>query len=283
MSLLGSAPVAFQVEVRPADEHAASAEKHEAVLRLHGVTLTYLGADGEPVHAVGGIDLDVRNNEFLVVLGLSGCGKSTLLKLMVGLLRPTEGRVFHRGREVLDTLRDVGMVYQNPLLLPWRNVLDNVLLPVQILGWSRKEYEPKARSILESVGLGGFADKMPRQLSGGMQQRVGLCRALITDPTLLLIDEPFAALDALTRDEMARELARLWEQRKKTVVFVTTASPRPSCSPTALSSCRRGRAGSRARSRSTCLARAPTAASSAPRTRTTSSRSATRSLGSGGT
>jgi NitT/TauT family transport system ATP-binding protein len=122
---------------------------------------------------------------------------------------------------VVDTLQEVGMVYQDPLLLPWRSVLDNILLPVEILRWDRKTYLPIAEEIIETVGLTGFADKTPRQLSGGMQQRVALCRALITDPSLLLMDEPFAALDALTRDEMARELARLWEQRRKTVVFVT--------------------------------------------------------------
>ncbi|MDP3766744.1 MAG: ABC transporter ATP-binding protein, partial [Dehalococcoidia bacterium] len=215
----------LHVDAHLADAHGASAEAREAVLRLQGVALTYVDADAEPVQALTGIDLDVRDNEFLVVLGPSGCGKSTLLKLMVGLLRPSEGRVLHRGREVDDTLQDVGMVYQNPLLLPWRSVLDNVLLPVEILKWNRKEYEPKARKILDTVGLGGFVGKMPRQLSGGMQQRVGLCRALITDPTLLLMDEPFGALDALTRDEMARELAHLWEQRKKTVVFVTHSIP----------------------------------------------------------
>jgi NitT/TauT family transport system ATP-binding protein len=122
---------------------------------------------------------------------------------------------------IVETLQEVGMVYQDPLLLPWRTVLDNILLPVEILRWDRKTYLPIAEEIIETVGLTGVADKTPQQLSGGMQQRVALCRALITDPSLLLMDEPFAALDALTRDEMARELARLWEQRRKTVVFVT--------------------------------------------------------------
>jgi NitT/TauT family transport system ATP-binding protein len=204
---------------------ALRADGCEAVLQLHSVALTYEDAKGEPVLALKGVEVDVRDNEFLVVLGPSGCGKSTLLKVMVGLLRPSEGRVLHRGAEVRDTLQDVGMVYQNPLLLPWRSVLDNVLLPVEILRWDRRQYEPIARKILDTVGLTGFVDKMPRQLSGGMQQRVGICRALITDPSLLLMDEPFAALDALTRDEMARELAHLWERRKKTVVFVTHSIP----------------------------------------------------------
>jgi len=196
-----------------------------AVFDLQDVALAYEDAKGETLLALKGIDVTVRDNEFLVLLGPSGCGKSTLLKVMVGLLRPSAGRVLHRGAEVRDTIQDVGMVYQNPLLLPWRSVLDNVLLPVEILKWDRKKYEPIARNILDTVGLSGFTGKMPRQLSGGMQQRVGICRALITDPSLLLMDEPFAALDALTRDEMARELARLWEQRRKTVVFVTHSIP----------------------------------------------------------
>ena len=200
-------------------------DAREAVLQLQNVALTYEDAKGEPVLALNGVDVDVRDNEFLVVLGPSGCGKSTLLKVMVGLLRPSAGRVLYRGAEVRDTLQDVGMVYQNPLLLPWRSVLHNVLLPVEILRWDRRRYEPIARRILDTVGLAGFVDKMPRQLSGGMQQRVGICRALITDPSLLLMDEPFAALDAFTRDQMARELAQLWERRKKTVVFVTHSIP----------------------------------------------------------
>ena len=198
-----------------------SGTERESNLLLDNVTLIYEDADGGGVRALEEIDIDVRENEFLVIVGPSGCGKSTLLKLMVGLLRPSAGNVLHRGSPVMETLQDVGMVYQDPLLLPWRSVLDNILLPVEILRWDRKTYLPIAEEIIETVGLTGFADKKPRQLSGGMQQRVALCRALITDPSLLLMDEPFAALDALTRDEMARELARLWEQRRKTVVFVT--------------------------------------------------------------
>lgn len=195
------------------------------VLRLDKVSLFYEDAKGETIHALDKIDVTVRENEFLVVLGPSGCGKSTLLKIMVGLLRPNEGHVQHLGLPVENTLDDVGMVYQDALLLKWRTVLDNVLLPVEILKLDRKTYLPKAYDILATAGLAGFENKMPQQLSGGMQQRVALCRALITDPSLMLMDEPFAALDALTRDEMARELARLWEQRKKTVVFVTHSIP----------------------------------------------------------
>ncbi len=211
----------LEIEGSDVDVRQGSDTEQVSNLSLDSVTLIYEDAEGAGVLALEEIDIDVRENEFLVVVGPSGCGKSTLLKLMVGLLRPSAGNVLHRGSPVVDTLQDVGMVYQDPLLLPWRSVLDNILLPVEILRWDRKTYLPIAEEIIDTVGLTGFADKTPRQLSGGMQQRVALCRALITDPSLLLMDEPFAALDALTRDEMARELARLWEQRRKTVVFVT--------------------------------------------------------------
>ncbi len=211
----------LEIEGSDVDVRQGSDTEQVSNLSLDSVTLIYEDAEGAGVLALEEIDIDVRENEFLVVVGPSGCGKSTLLKLMVGLLRPSAGNVLHRGSPVVDTLQDVGMVYQDPLLLPWRSVLDNILLPVEILRWDRKTYLPIAEEIIDTVGLTGFADKTPRQLSGGMQQRVALCRALITDPSLLLMDEPFGALDALTRDELARELARLWEQRKKTVVFVT--------------------------------------------------------------
>ncbi len=211
----------LEIEGSDVDVRQGPGTERESNLVLDSVTLIYEDAKGGGVLALEEIDIDVRENEFLVVVGPSGCGKSTLLKLMVGLLRPSAGDILHRGSPVVDTLQDVGMVYQDPLLLPWRSVLDNILLPVEILRLDRKTYLPIAEEIIDTVGLTGFADKTPRQLSGGMQQRVALCRALITDPSLLLMDEPFAALDALTRDEMARELARLWEQRRKTVVFVT--------------------------------------------------------------
>jgi NitT/TauT family transport system ATP-binding protein len=197
--------------------------ERSAILSLEQVGLVYEAKDGEPVEALAGVDIEIRQNEFVVILGPSGCGKSTLLKLMVGLLRPSAGCVLHRGAPMQEMLKDVGMVAQSPLLLPWRSVLDNVLLPIEILRLNRKQYLSRAQQLLESVGLAGFAAKSPRALSGGMQQRVALCRALVTDPSLLLMDEPFAALDALTRDEMARELARIWEHRRKTVVFVTHA------------------------------------------------------------
>ncbi len=195
------------------------------MIRLANVSLTYESTDGTEVHALDGIDLQVAENEFVVIVGPSGCGKSTLLKLIVGLLRPTRGSVAYRGEPVEDTIQEVGMVYQSPVLLPWRTVLGNVLLPIEILRRDPKAYAAAAATLLEMAGLSAFARKTPRELSGGMQQRAALCRALITDPALLLMDEPFAALDALTRDEMGQELSRLWEERRKTVVFVTHSIP----------------------------------------------------------
>jgi len=195
------------------------------MIHLQHVDLIYSSTDGTDVHALEGIDLQVAENEFLVIVGPSGCGKSTLLKLIVGLLRPTRGAVMYRGRAVEDTIQEVGMVYQSPVLLPWRSVLNNVLLPIEILRRDAKVYAEEAAKLLEMAGLAAFAHKTPRELSGVMQQRVALCRALITDPPLLLMDEPFAALDALTRDEMGQELLRLWEEHRKTVVFVTHSIP----------------------------------------------------------
>ncbi len=195
------------------------------MIHLSEVSLTYEGSDGSLVHALDGVSLRVAPNEFVTIVGPSGCGKSTLLKLIVGLLRPTRGAVSYRGRPVDDTIQEVGMVYQSPILLPWRSVLSNVLLPIEILRRDVRTYAGEAAKLLEMARLSAFARKPPRELSGGMQQRAALCRALITDPPLLLMDEPFAALDALTRDEMGQELCRLWEERKKTVVFVTHSIP----------------------------------------------------------
>ena len=195
------------------------------MIQLSGVHLTYESTDGTEVHALAGIDLHVAENEFVVLVGPSGCGKSTLLKLIVGLLPPTRGAVRYQGQPVEGTIQEVGMVYQSPLLLPWRTVLANVLLPIEILRRDMGRHAAEAHKLLDMAGLSAFAQKTPRELSGGMQQRAAICRALITDPPLLLMDVPFAALDALTRDEMGQELLRLWEERKKTVVFVTHSIP----------------------------------------------------------
>ena len=173
------------------------------------------------VLALSDISFQLRDNEFVAVLGASGCGKSTLLKIVAGLIPATGGEVRAKGTKVAEPLASVGMVFQSPLLLKWRSVLGNVLFPADALGLPRKNYEQKARDLLVLVGLQGFEKNWPSELSGGMAQRVALCRALLLDPELMLMDEPFGALDAFTREEMNLELLRIWEQQRKTILFVT--------------------------------------------------------------
>ena len=184
---------------------------------LAGVGKTYAGGL-EAIHDVG---FHVEPGEFLTLLGPSGCGKSTLLMMMAGLLAPSRGTVAVNDARVDGPRADVGIVFQSPTLLPWRTVLGNVLVPIEMLRRSRREWEGRARELLAMAKLDGFETKLPHELSGGMKQRVSICRALIHDPSLLLMDEPFSALDALTRDQMGQELMRIWELDRKTVVFVT--------------------------------------------------------------
>ena len=190
------------------------------VIRLDGVRVAYPSRSGA-VLALDNVSLAARDGEFVAVVGPSGCGKSTLLKLVAGLLRPSGGSVRVEGAEVRGPGGHVGMVFQSPLLMPWRSVLDNILLQIEIRRLRKADYIAEARRLIELVGLGGFADRQPYELSGGMQQRVGLCRALIHDPGLLLMDEPFGALDAITRETMNQELQRIWMERRKTVLLIT--------------------------------------------------------------
>ena len=190
-------------------------------IRVENVSKTYQTQDGNRVEALTNFNLVVRQNEFLVLVGPSGCGKSTLLKLIVGLIPVTTGAIYFRGEEVRSPRADVGMVFQEPLLLPWRSVRENVLFPIEILRKSDKDYRAEADRLLALVGLAGFEDRMPYELSGGMQQRAAICRALIHDPGMLVMDEPFGALDAMTRDEMGHELLRIWQRYRKTAIFVT--------------------------------------------------------------
>ncbi|OLC68802.1 MAG: hypothetical protein AUH69_00720 [Actinobacteria bacterium 13_1_40CM_4_65_12] len=184
---------------------------------VDGVGKTYAGG----VEAVREARFRVAPGEFLSLLGPSGCGKSTLLMMIAGLLAPSRGSIRVDGAEVQGPRRDVGIVFQSPVLLPWRTVLDNVLLPVEMLRLRRTDYERRARDLLSMAKVDDFAAKLPHELSGGMKQRVAICRALVHDPALLLMDEPFNALDAMTRDQMGLELLRIWDVHKKTVVFVT--------------------------------------------------------------
>ncbi len=185
----------------------------------------YVTRSGERVLALENVNLSIGENEFITVVGRSGCGKSTLLKLIAGLIPMSKGEVRIKGMAVNEPRKDVGMVFQGPVLLPWRNVKDNILFPIEIMKLHPHEYQQKATKLIDLVGLTGFENKVPRELSGGMQQRVSICRALIHDPNILLMDEPFGALDAMTRDELGLELTRIWQQERKTVLFVTHSIP----------------------------------------------------------
>ncbi len=193
---------------------------------LTDITLTY-GGDGG-VKALEGLSLDVAPGEFAAVVGPSGCGKSTLMKLATGLHRAQAGSCKVNGEEVTKPLKIAGMAFQNPVMLPWRKTIDNVLIPMEVvephrkrIRFNRAEYREKAEALLATVGLAGFGDRYPWQLSGGMQQRASLCRALIHEPDLLMLDEPFGALDAFTREELWCVLRDLYEARRFTCILVT--------------------------------------------------------------
>jgi NitT/TauT family transport system ATP-binding protein len=190
------------------------------LVQIENVGVTYASSRGR-VEALRDVRLDIKEGEFLSVLGPSGCGKSTLLKLVAGLERPTSGQVKVGGRALSGPPEGLGIVLQRDVLLDWRTVLDNVLLVAEFQKCDLKALRPAAHKILERFGLDGFADRHPWELSGGMRQRASICRALLTDPSLLLMDEPFGALDAMTRDDLNLELARLWQETRKTVLFIT--------------------------------------------------------------
>ena len=203
--------------IRMVDTSPAAAKPKLTIDRL-GVT--YLGSGGE-VKALDGLDMTVDENQFVAVLGPSGCGKSTLLKIVSGLLSPSEGDVSLNGKPIRGPQAEVGIVFQQATLLPWKSVLQNVLVPIRALGKSTSDHRDRAMSLLRLAGLEQFADRYPNELSGGMQQRVGIVRGLINDPQLLLMDEPFSALDAMTRERMAAELQTIWMETRKSVLFIT--------------------------------------------------------------
>ncbi len=190
-------------------------------IRLDGVSKVYRGR-GEAFLAVSDVTLDVAAGELVSLVGPSGCGKTTVLKILAGL-HPHDGGSVEFGSEdnVFDASRDIGMVFQQPLLLKWRRILENVLLPAEILALPAREARDRALYLLDMVGLSGFEGKYPYELSGGMQQRAAIARSLIHDPKLILMDEPFGALDALTREKMNLELLRIWADSGKTIIFVT--------------------------------------------------------------
>ena len=187
---------------------------------VRGASKIYPSRRGEVV-ALQDVSLRVEDGEFISLLGPSGCGKSTLLKCVAGLEDLSSGHLIVRGKPVDGPPDGLGMVFQRDLLLDWRTVLDNVLIMAEFQGLSRREQKPRAIALLERFGLGGFIDRHPWELSGGMRQRAAICRALLTEPQILLMDEPFGALDAMTRDDLNVELTRIWQTARRTVLFVT--------------------------------------------------------------
>jgi NitT/TauT family transport system ATP-binding protein len=195
-------------------------------IRLHRVDQAFTGADGRPIRALSDISFEIGRHEFVAVLGPSGCGKSTLLRLLAGLLKPALGTIEIYGQQVEGPRDETGIVFQRPTLLPWFDVLGNVTFPMRHkYGRVTQAGIERGRELLTLTGLSEFETKRVDELSGGMQQRVAIARALLLDPDILLMDEPFSALDALTRDEMSFELLRIWSERPKTVLFITHSIP----------------------------------------------------------
>jgi NitT/TauT family transport system ATP-binding protein len=199
----------------------AVVERADLGIRIAGATKTYATAGGGQVEALRGVDLNIAPGEFVSFLGPSGCGKSTLLHMVAGLLDPSQGHIDVQGTPAAAGRADMAIMLQTPVLFPWRTVMENILLPVEILKLDRADARRRAEELLSLTHLTDFADKNVWELSGGMKQRVSLARALVTDPSLLLMDEPFSALDEFTRERLNVELARLHDQLGRTTLFVT--------------------------------------------------------------
>ena len=204
---------------RPALRHPADTDA-AALIRIGDVSKTYVSASGAAVHALNRVSLDIRQGEFVCVVGPSGCGKSTLLRLLAGLDTHSEGQLLLGGEPVVGPSRKVGVVFQAANLLPWMSVRENVRLPLRV-GGVHAPADDRIDRLLAVTGLRDFGDKYPYELSGGMQQRAGICRALARDPEILLMDEPFGALDALTRERLNLELQRIWQENHKTIMLIT--------------------------------------------------------------
>ena len=194
------------------------------LIQVRDLEKAYKTSEGNVI-ALENINLDIQEGEFVTILGPSGCGKSTLLMLISGLIPPSAGTIKINDEVVKKPYTNLGIVFQRDVLLDWRNVLDNVMLQIEIRKLDRQVYLPRALELIQHVGLGDFTKRFPQELSGGMRQRVSICRALVHDPSLLLMDEPFGALDAITRDQMNLDLERIWEESRKTLVFVTHSVP----------------------------------------------------------
>jgi NitT/TauT family transport system ATP-binding protein len=204
---------------------ATTSDEDPYLISAHGLGKSYTAKNGTTTVALENASFDIRKGEFVSVVGPSGCGKTTLLKILGGLVSGTEGEVSLKGKTIAGPTSDVGFVFQSPTLLPWRTILRNVEVPIDVQGLSRAKYRPRAKELLKMAGLDGFEDRYPNELSGGMAQRAGICRGLVHDPEVLLMDEPFSALDAMTREQMALELQNIWLNAGKSVVFVTHSIP----------------------------------------------------------
>jgi len=199
-------------------------EGSNPVLSIDQMNLIYNSSRG-PVSAIRDMSFSINKGEFVSILGPSGCGKSTLLRIVSGLLRPTSGKVVLANAEVKGPRPDIGIVFQQPTLLPWKTVVENVLVPIRAMRLPLADFKDRAQELLKLVGLGEFVNHYPYELSGGMQQRVGIARGLIHNPSMLLMDEPFAALDAMSREFMMDELQRIWMTTGKSVLFITHSIP----------------------------------------------------------
>jgi NitT/TauT family transport system ATP-binding protein len=197
-----------------------NASSSSPILVVHHLSTVFPDGNGG-LQALDDLSFSVYPEEFVCVLGPSGCGKTTLMRALSGLLPPTQGEIIYHGERLQSPRHEMGLVFQKANLMPWRSVLENILLPLEVKRIPRPQALKKAGRMVATVGLQGFEDALPRDLSGGMAQRVSIARALVHDPDLLLLDEPFGSLDALTRERMGAELLRLWQARRKTVVMVT--------------------------------------------------------------
>ncbi|MGB6056595.1 MAG: ABC transporter ATP-binding protein [Burkholderiaceae bacterium] len=217
--------VASAAVVRPDfQSKPTAAVPGSSLLSADDLSVVYRTSKGS-ITAIENLSLRLGAGDFVSVVGPSGCGKSTLVKIFSGLLKPSKGKALLSGTPIDRPRGDVGIVFQQPTLLPWKTVLENVLVPVRALGGDLPAARDKARELLHLVGLEKFLDNYPNELSGGMQQRVGIARGLIHDPALLLMDEPFSALDTMTRDHMSIELQRIWMATRKSALFITHSIP----------------------------------------------------------
>jgi NitT/TauT family transport system ATP-binding protein len=193
-------------------------------IQLKNVNKIYL-TKHDAITACQNITFDIHESEFIAIVGPSGCGKTTILKMIAGLVSYTDGSVVVGGKPVTEPVTDVGIIFQDAVLMDWRDVLSNVLIQCDIRGMNRSKYEPIAKKLIKDVGLEGFENKKPFELSGGMRQRVAICRSLVHGPPLLLMDEPFGALDALTREQISMDIQHLWMEQRKTALLITHSIP----------------------------------------------------------